>query len=803
MQHRLSEEVTFGKPLVTTHYSRPGVLAPHPDDEVYGCGGLLALWAQAGVQVQVALVTAGQAQEAEAAEPVRLSESRAAAAILGHAVECWGFMDREVQCDEHLIERTVRWLQDGAFDVVLAPALSEPHPDHQACTLALACALGRLRGSTALPDVLLYESGGGLTHANTLVDITGVRDRKQAAMLCFASQEQVQPYASRIEARDHYRALTLGPAAQAAEVFHQVGLSEGGWPAWIAALEPLFGHARGQASTPSDIPLVSVLVRTMGDPHLPRTIASVLAQTYPRLELVIVAAHGQTEPPDALPSTHHIPMRWIGGTRALNRPQAANAALDAARGDCVIFLDDDDLWLPDHIQVLVSARLQQTDIKAVHTDVRVVDQDGKELTRYDQPYARARLAFTNVFPIHSVLFDRAVCQSAKLRFDETLPVLEDWDFWLQLAEHTGFAHVPVMSAIYRYRDRSGLERAGEHHQQHWRETVLQRWWSRWPAPLWWDAARWYAGALDIAQQAARFQQHRAEALLEQENVWQQERVTWSERLQTAEARAAAQQAALRDELALASARLDELHAWAQDQDAERKAAQQALASCRAELNMAAQQLAQKHRELDTANEERRATQLQAQDLRLELSLAGERLRQATDGWAAERAARADHERALQDRLEQVQALQRTREEQGEAHIRDLRQELQRSQATAGRAEALALELQQAAGQLGALHTQAELNLERAIRAEMAQVREREVAQAQLEGKTAELGVLRERILHLEHSKRASEEQSSAAQMVLQAQLAEQSRLHQDLLRSTSWKITRPLRWLGSLLRRSN
>src|SRR5947208_7699287 len=70
------------------------VLAPHPDDEVIGCGGLLALHLAEGRKVHVVVATDG-AQAGDAVQ--RRSESRAAVALLGDAtIEFLGYPDREL-----------------------------------------------------------------------------------------------------------------------------------------------------------------------------------------------------------------------------------------------------------------------------------------------------------------------------------------------------------------------------------------------------------------------------------------------------------------------------------------------------------------------------------------------------------------------------------------------------------------------------------------------------------------------------------------------------------------------------------
>jgi hypothetical protein len=277
----------------------------------------------------------------------------------------------------------------------------------------------------------------------------------------------------------------------------------------------------------------------------------------------------------------------MGDDRAMNRPRAANAALQAAKGEWLIFLDDDDLWTPDHVQRLVNAAQANGQVRAVHSDVQVVDQDGRELTRYDRPWLPQRMAFTNVLPIHSVLFDASLVREHGCSFDESMPVLEDWDFWLQVTRHTDVLHVPGVSAIYRYRDRSGLNSVdGAHQHRVWRDHVLGRWLQRFTERQTIDAIAWYTRCLDEEQQRARAAHLRA--------------IELEERLQLFTAEAGAQSAGLQAAL--------------RDTQAELTAAGQALHSRAAQASQA----------------EDRCAQLEAQlrDVKSELQAAGQRLEHA-------------------------------------------------------------------------------------------------------------------------------------------------------------------------------
>ena len=192
------------------------VLAPHPDDEVFGCGGLLALAGQQGVSVHVAVVSDGGAGGHAA---TREQECHDAAQALGYlsgapgSLRFWGLPDRGIVPDGELVQRMHALCRETGADWLLAPSPFEVHPDHlavcQAATLAVAGTAARL---------VYYEVGQALM-ANLLVDVTPVMPRKHAAMRAFGSQLAQQDYGEHIAALNRYRSYTLGSGVTHAEAY--------------------------------------------------------------------------------------------------------------------------------------------------------------------------------------------------------------------------------------------------------------------------------------------------------------------------------------------------------------------------------------------------------------------------------------------------------------------------------------------------------------------------------------------------------------------------------------------------------
>ncbi|MEE4211373.1 MAG: PIG-L family deacetylase [Parvularcula sp.] len=177
------------------------VLAPHPDDETLGCGGLIAAAVEHGVVVKVVFLTNGEASHPNSVThpPRRLArlrqcEAEAATKRLGSGVQkCFlRLPDTGTASLPYPMRGVVRErLKDEAraFDteLILAPAGNDPHTDHQS---AYRWA-GELSSDLAIPRLCYHVWSRPQHQANThclAFQLGAYRRRKWAALLCHRSQ---------------------------------------------------------------------------------------------------------------------------------------------------------------------------------------------------------------------------------------------------------------------------------------------------------------------------------------------------------------------------------------------------------------------------------------------------------------------------------------------------------------------------------------------------------------------------------------------------------------------------------------
>ncbi|MEJ2425758.1 MAG: glycosyltransferase [Candidatus Thiodiazotropha sp.] len=203
-------------------------------------------------------------------------------------------------------------------------------------------------------------------------------------------------------------------------------------------------------TNPARVHKVSVILRTKDRlPLLREAVESVSRQNFDHIELVIVNDGGESI--DSVVQDFQeqpFPIIQIDHESCQGRSAAANSGLEAATGEYLLFLDDDDLILPDHVGALASFLDAHGEVGAAYGDVEAVDQDGNVLHRYAEDFNPLLLMAASYLPIHAVMFRRRFVEQG-LRFDTGLQVYEDWDFWIKLSEKTDFEHVPGLGGVYR------------------------------------------------------------------------------------------------------------------------------------------------------------------------------------------------------------------------------------------------------------------------------------------------------------------------------------------------------------------
>jgi LmbE family N-acetylglucosaminyl deacetylase len=179
------------------------LVAPHPDDEAFGCGGTAHLLGKAGARVQVVVAGAGDggvSGGASAAE--REEESRKACELLGVQPPLFlRLASQALRDDPGAAGRALAASLAGGTKpaLVLVPSPFERHRTHQATLLAALCA--GLGGGAAWWGYGVWDALPALD-AVAEIDVTEARSAKTLAMSAYVSQNRNRSLAAAIAARD-------------------------------------------------------------------------------------------------------------------------------------------------------------------------------------------------------------------------------------------------------------------------------------------------------------------------------------------------------------------------------------------------------------------------------------------------------------------------------------------------------------------------------------------------------------------------------------------------------------------------
>jgi glycosyltransferase involved in cell wall biosynthesis len=214
--------------------------------------------------------------------------------------------------------------------------------------------------------------------------------------------------------------------------------------------------------TPPHDPLASIVIPAFNAARtITSTVESALRQSLTSLEVVVVDDGSTDATAEIVGGMDDPRIRFV--TQA-NRglPAARNAGIEASRGAYIAFLDSDDLFLPDFVELGIDALRGRSRPGFAYTDAYVLDEasgrirETSAMAQFDPPIpppqdsadfliALMRINFVYV----STIVPRDVFQAVG-GFNESLTSCEDYDLWLRiLIQGYEAAWFPGRHAIYR------------------------------------------------------------------------------------------------------------------------------------------------------------------------------------------------------------------------------------------------------------------------------------------------------------------------------------------------------------------
>lgn len=214
-------------------------------------------------------------------------------------------------------------------------------------------------------------------------------------------------------------------------------------------------------------PIVSTIIPAFdAEKYIKETIDSALNQTYKDFEIIVVD-DGSTD------DTRNMLKQYRDKTRYIHQEnggpsKARNTGIKAANGKYIAFLDADDLWPKNKLELQVDFMESHPDVDMVFADMMTFNEDGIILKSYLKNIKRKNfynillkeqhefkdpfwmLLKANFIPTGTVMVKRDILEKYNIKFDEKINTVEDLDYWMRICIFSKIGFIPEV--LVRKRD---------------------------------------------------------------------------------------------------------------------------------------------------------------------------------------------------------------------------------------------------------------------------------------------------------------------------------------------------------------
>lgn len=199
--------------------------------------------------------------------------------------------------------------------------------------------------------------------------------------------------------------------------------------------------------------MVSVVIPAYNAENtIAETVKSVLTQTFTDFELIIID-DGSTDNTLDILKQFDDPRIQIYAFKNAGPQKSRNRGIEKARGKFISFLDADDLWLEDKLQLQIETLHNNPDASVVYSWCNVIDENS-DLLRRGGHFIRTGEVFKDLLLVNfgengSNFLSYLDAVKSVGGFDEVIVAGQDRDMLLSLARHYQFEIVPKVQVLYR------------------------------------------------------------------------------------------------------------------------------------------------------------------------------------------------------------------------------------------------------------------------------------------------------------------------------------------------------------------
>jgi glycosyltransferase involved in cell wall biosynthesis len=206
-------------------------------------------------------------------------------------------------------------------------------------------------------------------------------------------------------------------------------------------------------------PLVSIIINCYnGEKYLRETIDSVIAQTYTNWEIIFWDNQSTDDTANIVKGYNNGKIKYYYASNHTPLGEARNLALEAVSGECVCFLDADDLWKPAFLEKMVECMQNNSEVGLVYGDYCAFSDGTQRLTHHDvNPEGTVdtnTLLLKYDIGMSGALFKRSLLSEYNIRFNNNYNLIEDFDFFIRMSFVTTVYHVADVLILYRVHSQS-------------------------------------------------------------------------------------------------------------------------------------------------------------------------------------------------------------------------------------------------------------------------------------------------------------------------------------------------------------